>query len=468
MGGWHVWIKRHPAWAWGLSVGFLPVLSGILFRTYSYHVTPDWYEVCRQFDALFVMFEVAVILIARERGMNYGRLVAGLSTGEKIAACTFLATFWISSIFVSQVPALSAFRVVAWCIHIAFGCSVFYLSATISQKGMERFSMACFLGLCAYVPLLVAHFAFPPEAASRSGEVIVWSSALPGYLSVRLFGFTTAVLALMAIGLLWPRRRVVFSDWWVYAGLVLSLTLTFWSGTRGGIYAILLGSLALPFLARERPRFLWLCVIVAATVVAWMVSEMLYQPNSAFGLVRSESGQLGSTFTTGRYDIWLKTIALIAQRPLLGWGESAIMWLLPNDAGNQQPHNALLQMLLSWGAVATAAALYLIYRLARVLVGSSRNERIAITPTGVLVGLAVMSSVDGILYNPRTAMLAVIAAASALAIVCRNSNQWSIGGTESADAGADLQEVASQTSSGAIAQDPDIECDDCDVILAKG
>lgn len=419
----HGLMENHPSWVGGLAMGFLPLLSAIFFRTYSYHVTPDWFEQFRQFDALFVMFELWVIFIARDKGIKYAKLAASLSTGERIAACIFFGTFWVSSIFVSQMPAVSAVRVVIWCIHIAFGCAVFHLTGALTLTGMERFAKACFLGLCAYAPILAAHFAFPPDVASLPEQAIIWTSALPGYLSVRLFGFTTATLALLAIGLLWHRNRFALADWWLYIGLALSLTLTFWSGTRGGIYAILLASLTLPFLARTRPRLVWLGGIGATTLIAVLLSEWLYQPDSAFGLFRVENSQSGGNFTSGRYEIWLQSIKLITQRPLLGWGESASIWLLENNPGHQQPHNAILQMLLSWGGIATAAALYIIFRVARILFANVHRDQTLIVPVTVLLGLTVMSSVDGILYNPRTTIIVIFAAASALAIIPQNYRQ---------------------------------------------
>ena len=194
-------------WLAGLALGLLPTLSGILFRTYSYHVTPGWYEQLRQIDALFVAFEFCVIFLARKHGMDYARLAAGLARPDRIAAGVFLATFWISSVFFSQFPPVSSLRIVIWLTHFAFAFAVFHLSRTMTRQAVEDFAKGCFLGLCTYVPILAAHFALAPDPASLPGKAVIWSSAVPGYLSVRLFGFTTAALALLAIGVLWTRSR---------------------------------------------------------------------------------------------------------------------------------------------------------------------------------------------------------------------------------------------------------------------
>ena len=415
--------KNNPCWAWGVALGFLPVFSGLLFRTYSYHLEPFWYEQLRQFDFLFVAFEMAVILAARARGLDYGVLAAKLSTSERWAFAIFLATFWVSSVFVSQLPAVSILRIVFWFIHLAFGCAVFHLAGVITQAGTDRFAKGCFVGLCCYLPILATHFSFPPDPASLAGGKIIWSSAVPGYLSVRLFGFTTATLALLAIGQLWHRHRFSSADWWLYGGLTIALALTFWSGTRGGFLAVFFATLALPIVARTKPPVVWCIVVAAATLMSIALSELLYKPDASFGLFSGRNIGLGSDFSTGRYEIWAQSVVLIAERPIFGWGESAIWWLLENNSGHQQPHNALLQLLLSWGAIATAAALYLVYRATRVLFSSITREPTLVTPVLVLLGLAIMSLVDGILYNPRTAILVIVALASALAIASRLSNR---------------------------------------------
>ena len=117
-----------------------------------------------------------------------------------------------------------------------------------------------------------------------------------------------------------------------------------------------------------------------------------------------------------------------------GWGESAISWLLENNPGHQQPHNALLQILLSWGAIASAAAVYLGFRVLRVIVNEARTSPELLAPLTVLIGLLVMSSVDGILYNPRTTILVIVSGAGALAMALRTRAQMDLTPSHARDA----------------------------------
>lgn len=413
------WLVREPVWACSLLFAFLPVLAGLLFRTYSYHVTPGWVEFYRQFDALFVLFEIAVVIYARERGLDIVGQIKRFSVSEKVAVALFLATFWVASAFVSEAPVLSMLRIFTWGVHIGFGFSVFHLLRDVTAEGTACLAKAALLGLCAYLPLLLFHFMLAPKPATMPGGQVIWSSALPGYLSVRLFGFTTAATAILIAAVAWQRRNDGRGRKWVYTGFLLSLMLTFWSGTRGGYIAVIMVVVMLPLMARTSPGLRWTAAMGMCTSVAAALSELLPHPDPSFGIFRPYGGQITDQITSGRLEIWARTVVWILERPLLGWGEGATMWLLADGAGHQQPHNALLQMLQSWGLIATVCALYLAGRATLRILAALRREPRLIAPAAVLLGLAIMASVDGILYNPRTTVLVVVALASALVLTSR-------------------------------------------------
>lgn len=347
------------------------------------------------------------------------RPLSKASQKSQIAAlCLWLATFWWSSVLVSEIPAFSILRAFLWIIHLGFALAIFHLFRDVTRQDLETLAKALLLGLVVYVPILVAHFAMAPSAQSMPDGEIIWTSALPGYLSVRLFGFYTATLAALAVGLLWDRHEYQREDWWLYAMLALSLTLTFWSGTRGGMLAVACLLLALPVLTRRRPSTWWLTSIVAIAIVAVAASELLFQPNNAFGISRVGT-EPGRDVTAGRWDLWMIALDLIAQRPVLGWGESALVWVLQNEAGHQQPHNLALQLLLSWGAIATLAAAFLAVAAARILLRHASRIPELVPLLALVLSLLIMSGADGILYNPRTALLLFFATAMGLAKVAR-------------------------------------------------
>ena len=418
------WIEKEPYWTFGLLLGFLPVLAGLIFRTYTYSVAPFWLENLRQIDVLFVAFEIAVIFLARERGMKYLEALRELSLILRLAALLFILTFWWSSLFVSQAPALAMFKIMVWIVHIAFGLAIYHLAKRVTFADIGAVSKGMFWGLCAYTPILFLHFYFAPPGSEVSGGKIIWASALPGYLSVRLLGFYAAALSVLALALLWGRQRFERADLWLYCMLILSLTVTFWSGTRSGVYAILIAYVLISFVCRSLPSKFWILTLVLGSTAAFWLSEQFYQPTREFGLLRL-GGNEGSNFVTGRDLIWTFAIERIAERPFFGWGEAAIVWLHKNGAFYQQPHNALLQMLLHWGAIATISAILVLSMIARTIILEIKKVRTLLPLVAVLLALTAMSMVDGILYHPRIAILVIMTVASSMAIIrkARSANE---------------------------------------------
>ena len=49
----------------------MPITAGLIFRTYQHEVDPLWFEVTRQLDLFFLLVELAVIAVARQRGFSY-------------------------------------------------------------------------------------------------------------------------------------------------------------------------------------------------------------------------------------------------------------------------------------------------------------------------------------------------------------------------------------------------------------
>ncbi len=410
------WIRNEPYWAFGLLLGFLPVVAGLIFRTYTYNVAPFWLENLRQVDVLFIVFEIAIVLVARERGMGYLDHLRELSWVSKLAALIFILTFWWSSLFVSQAPALAMFKIMVWIVHIAFGLAIYHLAKGMTLADIEVLSKGLFWGLCAYTPILFLHFCYAPPEGGVPGGKIIWASGLPGYLSVRLLGFYTAALSVLALALLWGRQRFKRADLWLYCMLTLSLTVTFWSGTRSGVYAILIAFMLILLLSRSLPSKFWMLALFLSSAAAFWLSEQFYQPTHEFGLLRL-GGDEGSNFVTGRDIIWTFAAEKIGERPLFGWGEAAIVWLHERGAFYQQPHNAFLQMLLHWGTIATVSAILILSMTARTIILEIRRVHALLPLVAVLLALTAMSMVDGILYHPRIAILVIAAVASSLAIV---------------------------------------------------
>ena len=407
----------------GLIVGFTPVLAGLLFTTYGYHVSPAWAEGLRQLDAPFILVELTVVFWARHAGMDYRAVFALLDRPARIAVLIFLSTFWLSSVFVSEHPAYSTLRAAYWIIHVAFGFAVFHLAGAISRAGLIRCGVAAVAGFVAFLPLIAIHFVSAPDPSQVREGQIIWSSAIPGCLSIRHLGIWTAMVLALAIGTLWVRNEKQRDHWLTYVFIALATAVLFWSGTRGGVYG-LAGALVVSLaIIRSAPPLRSLAFTGIAIGAGIFVSELWLPPDGAFGfLSRAATGSSDDlqAVTSSRTVLWIAMVKAFIESPIIGVGEGAVFWLTAiGDARHVQPHNAVVQMLSTWGLIASVAAGYLVARLLWLVHRMARRDAIMIPVVLMIDCLLIMSLADGVLYFSRFIMWFAAAGAISLAIAVR-------------------------------------------------
>lgn len=412
-----------PALLIGIAIGFTPVLAGLIFRTYGYHVAPPGIEVLRQLDVPFILIEIAVIVWARGAGLRFRQTLGHLDRPALTALAIYLATFWISSAIISPDPGYSLLRASFWLVHIAFGVAVYQLCATVASAQLKRCGAAIFAGLFVFVPLMAVHLMAAPDPATVLEGKIIWSSAIPGCLSVRHLGIWAALVLACALGALYTCDAKTRGGWLVFATIFLASGVLFWSGTRAGVYGILAG-IAVVFLAlRSLPSWRILVIAGVAAACGIALSELLLPPDNSFGIfaranVPQSAGFEG--FSSGRTVLWSGMMQAFAQSPLFGVGEGAVHWVVTLGTDRHvQPHNSIVQMLSSWGIIACVAAGYLMTRLLLCLHRSIRSQ-LQLLPLVLMIDcLLIMSLVDGVLYFSRFIMWFAGATAIALALIAR-------------------------------------------------
>lgn len=98
-------------------------------------------------------------------------------------------------------------RAALWPVHLLFGASLWYLGGRVDGLNLRRIVLVLVVGYVAYLPLLAGHFLTAPDPVTLREGMVVWTSALPGYLSVRHFGIELGVLLAMLLGLVWRDQR---------------------------------------------------------------------------------------------------------------------------------------------------------------------------------------------------------------------------------------------------------------------
>lgn len=406
---------RDPWVRIAIAFALLPLAAGLVFRTYQYEVTPLWFELVRQLDLLFMLVEIAVIIWARRTGFAYGAVFRGLPKDVRWAVILFLATFWIGSVFVTNFTPYSIVRASLWPVHLLFSAALWHLGGRADASAVRRLVLLLFAGYAAYLPLLAVYLLNAPDPSTLPLGKVIWSSALPGYNSVRHFGIELGALLAMLLGLVWRDPRFGGSPVLGFVAIMLVGGAICWSGTRGAMFGVAGAMLVTLALRRNVPHPATVGLALAALLIGGGVSLLVLPPDTSFGFRIMPDASVGSDYSNGRVKIWLDTLQLFLARPLTGWGEGSVIWLVFLDGTSfVHPHNMPLQMLESWGAPAALAAFYLIAHLWFAMRRRMARHDWLLPVAMALDALLIMSMADGVFYHARMVMLVVLVTVVAL------------------------------------------------------
>lgn len=416
-------VTRWGLYDWlGVVLGMvMPLVAAILYPTYIHRVDPVWAEWTRLLELPFIACELVVIQVAIRRGYR-DAAVWRLLPRDVIAAFALLCVgLTIGSVFISKVPAHSIVLSISTLIHLRF-CAVIYDVARAERPEHVRtlFSWLT-LGLVALAILTTWRFQLPPPAASVPGGKIELGSALPGFISVRHFGsWTGAIAAGLMLALLYgeeEKGRLTDLSYLLAAGL------TCWSGTRAAILAMVVVALVALISLRRWPTRARMVQVTGLSLLALGLAVIFLPDHPDFLLYTPADTQSANAIAGGRLALWHDTFECWRQSPLFGWGSGSTFWEVYIGWAHTQPHNAVLQFLISWGVVGAAGGLWLLGR-AIVAVHRTGMDDPRLRPlTGMLYSLLFMSLLEGMLYYPRFIMM--IAVGFAVLLAARTSSRGS-------------------------------------------
>lgn len=396
------------------------LLAAIAFRTYGLEVAPLSMELVRHFGLFFLLAELAVIAISCAAGLRLGAALAALRRTDRMMLAAWLALFWIGSTLAAE-PSYALTAVISWPIHVLFGFAVWHLACrehVTAAETAQRVASGMAIVLCGSLVLTALHFAAAPEQGPLPGGKVFWSGAIPGFMSVRLFGVVVGYAGLFGAGLLLCRDTRSANPLAAFLAIVGFAAMA-WSSTRAMIPAVGAALLFVPIVAGHRASVRQWLRVAGCLVAGFGLSILISAPDASFGTlamlhdapVSSGSGD----FTSGRGEIWRTAAHAIARQPLFGTGEGSIRWLLASSAGGHvQPHNLLLQLFMHWGIPAAIAALWLLGRSLFAMIRAVRADP-ALLPFAMIVVAALVAALfDGALYYPQMVMLPAAALAFVL------------------------------------------------------
>jgi O-antigen ligase len=408
---WRNYMSGAGLFAWlGVLLGVVvPLASALIYPTYVHQMPRPWQEWTRLMELPFIACELLVIHIALRRGMNDWELCKGLPRDVGIAFALLVVGVTVSSVLVSKNPVASVAISLFTLVHIRFAIAVYFLAREEEARELTPFMPLLGAGLAVLAVLTAWIFLLPPPASQVLGGKIEWSSALPGFISVRHFGsWAGAIAAGLMVQLLYPGGQE--RPRWLAPLYFLAAALTIWSGTRAALLAMAVVGLIMLVTLRRFPTGRAVRLAIILTLAAFVISQPLLPPGQPeFRLWVLDDGQSIDAATGGRMELWSAAFHKWLQAPVFGWGSGSMFWeVRVLEWNHTQPHNVILQFLISWGMVGAAGGLWLIGR-AIAAVHRHGTAQAELRPlTGTLYSLLFMSLLEGMLHYPRFIMLIMV------------------------------------------------------------
>lgn len=342
------------------------------------------------FNILVISFAIATGALDRLRSISVKWL-----PGVFGAALLIIAGYSTISAVSPRYSALKLFDLLLF-----LGLS--YFGAYIFEQGGRRLIrfvlIAIFGSVILAIPLVAILFLL------RTPDYFIWPNFIPGFIHVRIYGFSLTLSIAVGIGLLTlPTLQKSGAKALIVAGLVLLWTTLFWTSSRGGIYALILVFPVLALLFAELRKALMPGIL--SIIVGAAISSQLSVPNESFGFINSFIGFIDSSsvndFSANRLWEWSVILDFIAEKPFFGHGYGQAIFVDP-AAGvvHAHVHNIVLEAAFSWGWVGAIFAGFLVLGswfagLKKTLTGDVPERLCAFILVSVFLAYAW---VDGIYY----------------------------------------------------------------------
>lgn len=409
----------------GIWIGIvMPVISALVYPTYMHAMQIHWLEYSRLLEVPFVLFEILIIFRASHQRIDWKELWHALPTDIKAALILLLVGVFASSAFTSKELLKSLTISFFTVVHLLFAFATYHLIRRSSLRDFDEFLKFLGSGLILLAAFTFWRFSFPPPASTVRGGVIEWGSALPGFINVRLFGSWTGAIACgFLVKLLFddrPNRNSLLLMFYFF-----SIAMTIWSGTRAAVLAIVVTAFAISVAKRQLPTLQSMRTTAILTggaiVAAWV---LLPYNDPAFMLFNHDDAANANSFAGGRLELWSATFQRWQHSPIFGFGSGSTLWEVNVGWPHTQPHNAILQFLISWGVIGAAPALWLLGRgVLRVHIAALRSTTL-LPLLAILYALLIMSMLEGMLHYPQFIILIIVMFA---AIMAYDSNSRQVG-----------------------------------------
>ena len=346
--------------------------------------------------------ELLIIWLAARESMSIGDIVSRIPKIASVLLVIWIFVAIITALIEPNQRAISVFITARYLTHGLFFAALLSLYNNAPGLSTERWLQILALGAAAYVTALVIFCLIIPNR-----EVFQWALRIPSATNIRQIGYYVAIFTVAPLTLLlFGADKYSWRYGLCITGLVAFIS---WSGSRGALIGLIAGSLVSLVFIKKRPSRNALLATGGYMFSGMGLSIFLPAPTPAFGIFRILSSVQGnSDISSGRLDVWLKTIDHIRTGPFFGHGSGRFNWNMHEAYGMDfnHPHQFILQYVYDWGMVGGAAALLSLLVLAFATLRKARDHPLAgyaaISAIITTVGIAM---IDGALFYPISIML---------------------------------------------------------------
>lgn len=386
---------RRPDWPLAL-VAMAPVLFALAtwpldFAGSAIHV---WTRSLPLLAIELVVVSVAVI----QKNRHFPILETRHSLWRLCLYALILVAF-ASALRAIHYPSDAVIRTELYVVHLAFGLATCSLLAKMPEAALDRLAWWLVGGVVGYLLLL-----FPYVVQKESVPGFDWGWFGLAVHNIRQVGFFLAPAIVISLALSLNDGRITRTAMIVVT--ILMFAVTFWSGTRGVIFAVGSALLAAPIVLPFGTSFRLWVTAAASALIGVPLSLLHVVDHPAFGFIKRVSNTPGDSLTSGRAELWANSIELIPQRPFLGYGESEFRYAAEAALGIYgHPHNAPLQFAVQWGIPAAILLLVMTAVLTWKATEATRRLRTLAPFWLALVALLAYSLIDGAFYHPYPIMM---------------------------------------------------------------
>lgn len=392
-----------------ILLALTPSLMVLLLWDFGSNV-PPWREILR-YNSLIVPFvEFLFVGVAINQGFLPAKALSLLSPLTKGGLTILTACVLWTTIAVAAVPFTAMMGIMKFVAHCLFALAIAHLLRKWNLSERNLVWPAIGLGLLAYCFLWWINIAFYKPVGND------WVRLVPGTTNVRWVGFFAFACFCAAIGMLTTQPNRSGKWWHLPLALVYStaaFAVAFWSGTRAAALAIVVAATASAFVLPVRRQVLYITCI--SLIFGLAIASVLPAVHPIYGLDRiimaSNPTENFNTISSNRFQHWIEIFGKAMQRPIFGWGIDQLRYTYADQANLvRNPHQAILQVLVSTGLCGLIAYLCFAIQFARSI-STKFSESYQFAAVAYLAGATAYGLYDGFFYFTYPVMIFLVAAA---------------------------------------------------------